>query len=173
MKYRCNMCGHEVEGNALPTIECPACGSKVWEVKPFDKRCAKCGQGYYDTEEPNFCPNCGNPIAAPAPAPATRRSTGRTRTATPRPTTRPATHPSRTPATHPSRPPATPTPAPVDRSWLKFNFKVLAWIIGIVLACWLGYYVVVWTWAVLCFIARHWIISLIVVFFVIGAMSKD
>ena len=168
MKYRCKMCGYEGEGASLPTTECPSCGMEgEWEANPFDARCPKCGQGYYESEKPNFCLNCGNRIAAPAPPVATtkapaqpRRRRGGHRGASPTPT-----------ATVPVGGAVAPH-LPADDFDLKKFLKVLACIVGIFLACWLGYYVVMWIWAALCFIARHWIISLIVLFFIIGAASK-
>lgn len=68
MKYRCRMCGFDGEGDSLPLTPCPSCGMNgEWEANPFDAHCSKCGQGYYESEKPNFCPGCGGRIGAPAP----------------------------------------------------------------------------------------------------------
>ncbi len=165
------MCGYEGEGDSLPTTDCPSCGMEdEWESKPFDARCPKCGQGYYESEKPDVCPNCGHRIAAPVP-PATNKKVPAKPKKRWAPTARKPPAPTIT-ATVPSSGGST-THSPSDGFDLKKFFKVLACVVGIAIACWLGFYAVVWIWTVLSFIAQHWIIFLIVLFVIIGATAKN
>ena len=120
---------------------------------------AKCGQGYYESDKPNFCPNCGSRIAAPVPSLAikhAREGVGIRRRSMPC-----------------AGGGVSGGMASTACSRLKTFFKLLVWIVGIAIACWIGYYAVIWIWAVMEFIVRHWIISFIVLCLVIGAASKS
>ena len=171
MKYRCKMCGYEGEGDSLPTTDCPSCGMEDgWESKPFDARCPKCGQGYYESEKPDICPNCGYRIAAPEPSATIKKAPAK---------------PKKRRGAAARKPPASATSASISSGGVatphssldgfdsKKFFKVLACVVGITIVCWLGYYAVAWIWDVLGFIARHWIIFLVILFVIIGAAEKN
>lgn len=158
MKYHCKICGFEGQGRSFPKTDCPSCGaSGEWEQKPYDAHCKKCGHGYYESPKTKCCPHCHAPLAEPPPPP-------RPKPVPPRPTPSPAPH----------KPSPKPPPLPPKDVPGKTTFgAILAWGVGIALVVWAGCYVIPWIWGVICFIFRHWIISLIVLLCILGSSSKS
>jgi hypothetical protein len=135
-----------------------------WEANPFDARCAKCGQGYYKTAIPNFCPSCGERIGAPLPSVVVKPPIDDSDSGEESEKSSSRSRPSSVTSTSSSS---------SDYAWLKTLFKILFWLVVIAIICFVGFYVLAWLWAILCFIFRHWFISLIVAGIVIYGASKS
>ena len=179
MRYRCKICGTPGEGKTFP-VSCPACGSSEFEKRPFDAKCPKCGQGFFKEDNPIICAACGNRLKAPpvVPKPKLNRPTvsplpGK-RTVSP---PKPVPTPRRRPVTTPS--PKSPTVRHAPHSGGSGDgavlnvLKFIGWLVLCFVAGYIGYHVIMMLWDVLCFIGRHWIISLIVFFFIVGSMDKS
>ena len=183
MRYRCKVCGTPGEGETFP-ISCQVCGSSKFEKILFDAQCPLCGYGYFDEDCPAICVACGNPLKTPAvvPKPKFNRPTvsaspGK-RTVSP---PKPVPPPRRRPFSMPS--PRSPTVRHAPHgggssvgavlSILKFIGLIPLCLVVSVIGCLVVYIVVVQLWDVLCFIGRHWIISLLVYFFILGSINKS
>ena len=158
MKYECSMCGFQTEASCSPS-ECPSCGMmNCFRINPFDSKCSNCGQGYFAEEKPNFCINCGARLFASELA-VTVKKVSRASVTTP-------------PASSSMGTSSSPSSAGMGVSgW--FWIKVICCILLAGLAIWGGYYVIIWLWAVLCFIFRHWVLSTLVALAIIGGLAKS
>ena len=170
-----------MEAESRPTT-CNCCGSDEIEANPFDARCPGCGQGYFQSDKPNFCAACGTRLTPEPPKPKVK---------------------SIRIVTQKSKPPARPARRSSSGLLLKYalyGMLLAALAVGVGMAAmWVWPYVCsacvgiweflcaicagVWSvictvcswiwavimfiWAVICFIFRHWIISSIVLLIII------
>ena len=179
MRYRCKICGTPGEGKTFP-VSCPACGASGFEKRQFDAKCPKCGQGYFKEDNPVICTVCGKRLVDPKPeinrpaiSPPPRKRTVSPPKPVPPPRRRPVPTPPPRPPTVRHSPHSGGSSIGAVLSILKFIVLIPLCLVASVIACFVIYIVVVQLWDVLCFIGRHWIISLIVFFFIVGCMDKS
>lgn len=154
LKYHCRICGFEGEGRSLPTDDCPCCGAAgEWEKERFDARCARCGQGYYESSKPNSCPHCGMSLVAPVPPPRPSVTTRKRDTSKSPPKISISPSPGRKPfpaysTPHPPRGKRHPFPSPRSSKWKAWGAGMLVGLMeGVIVlgvVCLLGYFVLPW-----------------------------